>query len=98
MCTTRVGAASSQEPPMTSDKSGAAASTRAPTKAPAEGYTAATSPAPSAVQAVPRQPRQERGERRVCAILDAAAALITECGAEGLTVQALAERALTSKG
>lgn len=46
----------------------------------------------------PRQPRQERGERRVCAILDAAAALITECGAEGLTVQALAERAQTSKG
>jgi AcrR family transcriptional regulator len=45
-----------------------------------------------------RQPRQERGERRVCAILDAAAALITECGAEGLTVQALAERAQTSKG
>lgn len=46
----------------------------------------------------PRQPRQERGERRVCAILDAAASLIVECGAEGLTVQALAERANTSKG
>ena len=45
-----------------------------------------------------RLPRQERGERRVSTILDAAAALIVECGAEGLTVQALAERALTSKG
>jgi AcrR family transcriptional regulator len=46
----------------------------------------------------PRQPQQERGERRVCAILDAAASLIAELGAEGLTVQALAERAQTSKG
>src|SRR5471032_89309 len=46
----------------------------------------------------PRLPRQERGERRVTTILDAAASLIVECGAEGLTVQALAERALTSKG
>ena len=45
-----------------------------------------------------RQPRQERGERRVDAILDAAAALIAEGGAESLTVQALAERAQTSKG
>jgi AcrR family transcriptional regulator len=46
----------------------------------------------------PRQPRQERGERRVCALLDAAATLIAELGAEGLTVQALADRARTSKG
>jgi AcrR family transcriptional regulator len=53
---------------------------------------------PSLAPSGQRQPRQERGERRVCAILDAAAALITECGAEGLTVQALAERAQTSKG
>jgi AcrR family transcriptional regulator len=45
-----------------------------------------------------RQPRQERGERRVGTILDAAAALIAEGGAESLTVQALAERAQTSKG
>jgi AcrR family transcriptional regulator len=45
-----------------------------------------------------RPPQQERGERRVEAILDAAAALIVEGGAEGLTVQALAERARTSKG
>jgi AcrR family transcriptional regulator len=45
-----------------------------------------------------RQPQQVRGERRVEAILDAAAALIVEGGAESLTVQALAERAQTSKG
>lgn len=45
-----------------------------------------------------RSPRQERGARRVCAILDAAAALVAELGADALTVQALAERARTSKG
>lgn len=45
-----------------------------------------------------RRPQQERGERRVCAILDAAAELVVELGADGLTVQALAERARTSKG
>ncbi len=45
-----------------------------------------------------RQPQQVRGERRVEAILDAAAALIAEGGAECLTVQALADRAETSKG
>src|SRR4051794_1809452 len=45
-----------------------------------------------------RQPQQVRGERRVEAILDAAAAIITEGGAESLTVQALADRANTSKG
>jgi AcrR family transcriptional regulator len=45
-----------------------------------------------------RRPRQRRGEQRVEAILDAAAALITEHGADGLTVQALADRARTSKG
>src|SRR5215218_4119340 len=45
-----------------------------------------------------RQPRQVRGERRVEAILDAAAALLGEGGAESLTVQALADRAETSKG
>ena len=46
----------------------------------------------------PRQPRQPRGERRVETILDAAAALIAEGGAESLTVQSLADRARTSKG
>jgi AcrR family transcriptional regulator len=45
-----------------------------------------------------RRPQQERGERRVTAILDAAASLITEVGPDGLTVQALADRAQTSKG
>jgi AcrR family transcriptional regulator len=45
-----------------------------------------------------RQPQQVRGERRVEAILDAAAALIAEGGTEKLTVQALADRARTSKG
>src|SRR3954468_4054584 len=45
-----------------------------------------------------RQPQQVRGERRVEAVLDAAAAIITEGGAESLTVQALADRANTSKG
>ena len=45
-----------------------------------------------------RRPRQRRGEQRVEAILDAAAALIAEHGAERLTVQALADRARTSKG
>lgn len=44
-----------------------------------------------------RPPQQERGERRVNAILDAAAELIREVGLEGLTVQTLAERARTSK-
>ena len=45
-----------------------------------------------------RQPQQLRGERRVEAILDAAAAIIAEEGLPALTVQALAERARTSKG
>lgn len=45
-----------------------------------------------------RRPLQERGERRVNAILDAAAALIAEGGAERLTMEALADRARTSKG
>ena len=45
-----------------------------------------------------RQPQQLRGERRVEAILDAAAAIIAEGGIGSLTVQALAERAQTSKG
>jgi AcrR family transcriptional regulator len=52
----------------------------------------------SAILSCLRRPQQERGQRRVTAILDAAAALITEVGPGGLTVQALAERAQTSKG
>src|SRR5215216_5613088 len=45
-----------------------------------------------------RVPRQERGRRRIDEILDAAAALIGEVGAEAVTVQALAARAGASKG
>jgi AcrR family transcriptional regulator len=45
-----------------------------------------------------RRPQQERGERRVEAILDAAAAILAEGGVAALTVQALADRAHTSKG
>lgn len=45
-----------------------------------------------------RQPQQLRGERRVEAILDAAAAIVGEQGLPALTVQALADRAQTSKG
>jgi AcrR family transcriptional regulator len=45
-----------------------------------------------------RQPQQLRGERRVEAILDAAAAIIAEHDVGALTVQALADRAQTSKG
>lgn len=48
--------------------------------------------------AVPRAPAQARGQRRVEAILDAAAAMIREAGLEGLTVHGLAERAGTSIG
>jgi AcrR family transcriptional regulator len=97
-------AVSSKEPPMTREISAAprldapSGETIGPVD---EGASIATvdrdTPA-EAPQPGARQPRQERGERRVCAILDAAATLITECGAEGLTIQALAERARTSKG
>lgn len=55
---------------------------------------AAARPVPAAA----REPRQERGRRRIDAILDAAAALIGEVGAEAVTVQALAARAGASKG
>lgn len=54
-------------------------------------------PVPVAPSAL-RRPQQERGERRVAAILDAAAELITEVGPSGLTIQALADRSQTSKG
>jgi AcrR family transcriptional regulator len=56
------------------------------------------SPAPSEGSERLRQPQQLRGERRVEAILDAAAAIIAEGGVGALTVQLLAERAQTSKG
>ncbi|MDQ2711302.1 MAG: TetR/AcrR family transcriptional regulator, partial [Acidobacteriota bacterium] len=40
-----------------------------------------------------RVPRQERGERRVAALLEAAAAEIAEMGCEGATMSGIAERA-----
>jgi AcrR family transcriptional regulator len=54
-------------------------------------------PAPKGSERL-RQPQQLRGERRVEAILDAAAATIAEEGLGALTVQVLADRAQTSKG
>lgn len=64
--------------------------------------TGGDAPAPrcvgSAIISCIRRPQQERGERRVAAILDAAAELIGEVGPGGLTIQALADRAETSKG
>ena len=48
--------------------------------------------------AAPRAPSQVRGQRRVHAILDAAAAVIRESGVGGLTVHGIAERAGTSIG
>lgn len=56
-----------------------------------------SSPSPEGSERL-RQPQQLRGERRVEAILDAAAAIIAEEGLGALTVQALAGRAQTSKG
>ena len=51
-------------------------------------------------QAAPRPPprRQERGQRRIAAILDAAAALFASRGVEGTTMSAIAERSRTSIG
>ena len=58
-----------------------------------------SSPPPdAAAHAGTRVPRQARGRRRIDEILDAAAALIGEVGAEAVTVQALAARAGASKG
>jgi AcrR family transcriptional regulator len=49
-----------------------------------------------AARAGPR--RQERGQRRIAAILDAAAALFAVRGVEGTTMSAIAERSRTSIG
>ena len=68
----------------------------APTAAPASPDDASC-PAARLLSCL-RPPQQQRGERRVSAILDAAAELITEVGPGALTVQALADRAQTSKG
>ena len=45
-----------------------------------------------------RPRRQERGQRRIAAILDAAAALFAARGVEGTTMSAIAERSRTSIG
>src|SRR5437763_15727169 len=45
-----------------------------------------------------RPPLQERGQRRVDAILDAAAALVAEHGVAGVTVHGVARRARTAIG
>jgi AcrR family transcriptional regulator len=42
--------------------------------------------------------RQERGQRRIAAILDAAASLFTARGVEGTTMSAIAEKSATSIG
>ncbi|HEY0779054.1 MAG TPA: TetR/AcrR family transcriptional regulator [Gemmatirosa sp.] len=44
-----------------------------------------------------RAPQHERGRRRVCAILDAASALLLEGGLTALSVEAVAKRSQTSK-
>lgn len=45
-----------------------------------------------------RPPQQARGQRRVEAILDAAAALIADAGVADLTMQAIAQRSRTTSG
>lgn len=52
----------------------------------------------SPVKSGARQPRQGRGEERICAVLDAAAALLQEVGPASVTVHGIAERAKTSIG
>src|SRR5579862_8842142 len=72
---------------------------RAPARRPAASNgvrPASTVPAQAAGR--PRCPQQARGERRVEAILDAAAALIVESGATTLTMQAIARRSGTASG
>lgn len=69
-----------------------------PTPAPRHSVTRPSIPGLDADAGDARVPTQERGTRRVEAILDAAAELVTELGVEGVTVQALADRAATSKG
>ncbi len=65
---------------------------------PTDVSPATNSPTKAMVHERQRLPQQVRGARRVEAILDAAAELIAEGGTESLTVQALADRAATSKG
>src|SRR5690606_6214105 len=46
----------------------------------------------------PRTPQQERGQRRVCAILDAAAQIIAEEGSGGVTMHRVARMSGTATG
>jgi len=46
----------------------------------------------------PRRPRQERGQRRVDAILDAAAGIIAESGVAGMTIHGVAKHSRTAIG
>jgi len=53
---------------------------------------------PSPADRATRRPLQERGQRRVDAILDAAAELVAEQGVAGVTVHGVARRARTAIG
>lgn len=57
-----------------------------------------TSDADSAKSSLLRVPRQSRGQARVDAILDAAAAAVSEAGTAGVTMHDLAKRSRTSIG
>jgi AcrR family transcriptional regulator len=52
----------------------------------------------STAEMAARQPQQDRGQRRIDAVLDAAAALVTESGLESVTMQAIGKRSGTSAG
>src|SRR5260221_12009877 len=69
-----------------------------PTPAPRHFVTSRRIPGLDTDAGDARVPTQERGTRRGEAILDAAAGPVTELGVEGVTAQALADRAATSKG
>ncbi|MCU0634004.1 MAG: TetR/AcrR family transcriptional regulator [Gemmatimonadaceae bacterium] len=53
---------------------------------------------PPGTDSLRRSPQQARGERRVAALLDAAAAAIAERGVVGVTAEEIARRANTAKG
>lgn len=61
------------------------------------GDSTATEAGPDAVQE-PRTPQQERGQRRVCAILDAAARIIADEGSGGVTMHRVARESGTATG
>lgn len=57
-----------------------------------------TRPPAAAPSATPRRPQQERGQRRVDAILDAAAALVAADGIAGVTMHRVAQHSGTTIG